>query len=274
MDMMSQTQPDYSQSDRIPLNQDPLFMSISQPKYWCRLVSLSSEVPIREVQCTKPDEQTNASGLVTLGRQIRCTFRYENKKISSEHCKLFYVEHFTDTKNEYFIEAFIEDTSANGVWINRHTRLAKNTHRLLHNGDIISLINPGPGPLYTDEVEKLSFTVCLLLPSREDVLASRSNKQQYHLMSTNDNTNSDPNNPNYQTGVVNENGVLKSLTVNRLLRQARNIHDYYDQKCVIGQGGNGQVQYTFMLLLSVMCYAEIFNDLRLLLRLLFLLFIM
>lgn len=203
-------------------------------KPWCRLVSLNSAVQVKELfHDDSLKNEDNIKGLNILGRAERCNFQFESKKISSEHCRIFYLEHTTE-QNQIYVEVYIEDISANGTWINRHARLSKHTRRMLHNGDIISLINPGPGPSYSDDVEKLSFTVCIMMPTREDLLASRSNKKQYHLL---------PDESIQPSTVVDQNGVLKSVTVNRLLRQSRNVHDYYEQKGELGRGGNGQVDF-------------------------------
>lgn len=202
-----------------------------EPKPWARLVSVSPLVPIQDLflepQKNQDDNSNknddNRIGLYTLGRSKNCNFVFHQKCISNEHCLLYCLR---DAKNT--LCPYIEDSSANGTFINKSTRLKKGVRRLLHNGDMISLVNPESRKVLASarDVELASFFVQLYLPSGDNV-KSNANGVLSRCLS------------NGQSAKELHN--MRSATVMSLLGQERDIFDYYDKKDLIGSGGNGQV---------------------------------
>lgn len=57
--------------------------------HWVRLVSLSSDIPPRDLELTPPDS-LGRQGLNCLGRsQQNCNYCYPQKRVSNLHCFLF-----------------------------------------------------------------------------------------------------------------------------------------------------------------------------------------
>jgi hypothetical protein len=100
--------------------------------------------------------------------------------------------------------------------------------RVLHNGDLVSLVNPEfarPGGVASEaDLKAASFFVQICLPSRpvgttsffSGLQSSKGDSKQLH-------------------------SAMRSATVLHLLEQDRNVFDYYDQKELLGSGANGQV---------------------------------
>jgi serine/threonine-protein kinase Chk2 len=71
---------------------------------------------------------------ITIGRKLDCDVRFEDPRISGNHCRLF------RTPTEFGYRYFIEDLSSNGTFVN--CRLVGKGHRsLLRTGDQISLVS-------------------------------------------------------------------------------------------------------------------------------------
>eukprot|EP01033_Poteriospumella_lacustris_P014428 gene14428-10308_t len=127
-----------------------------------------------------------------------------------------------------FLEAWIEDLSANGTFLIKGQRLQKNVPRLLRTGDEISLINPDlisiPALNITEDiVRRNSFIVIvdLLNPNQQKRPATVTRRQE-------------------MIGNL-QNGLIRSNTVVRLLNQQRNIYDFYDMGELLGSGAAGHV---------------------------------
>ena len=58
------------------------------PKLWARLVSISTDVPHKDIMLTPPDENKR-EGHVRLGRSLNCDFPFNHKRISNIHCLLY-----------------------------------------------------------------------------------------------------------------------------------------------------------------------------------------
>lgn len=58
------------------------------PKLWARLVSISSDMPNKDLILTPPDENKR-EGLEKLGRSENCKFRFNHKRISNIHALLY-----------------------------------------------------------------------------------------------------------------------------------------------------------------------------------------
>lgn len=168
-----------------------------------------------------------------LGRSQQCDVIFEHGRISNRHCKI-YCERERESAP---LDVFVEDSSANGTFINKNIKLQKGTRRLLHNGDEISLISahastllsrcfavlalffrwihhfhpgalskiakkqPAPAP---EEVEQMSFIVQLMLPQRTSTKQGQPNPFS-HLAE-----------------------IGRATTLVRLLDQGRTITDTYD----------------------------------------------
>lgn len=250
------------------------FMQVEEPKEpepWCRLVSRSAATPQYELTyidnvekrtmtvssdstlepgnsstmditgSSSGDETTNKRLHVhTIGRSGHCSIKFENyARISNRHCSIFCKQNFSDPLRPY-LEAWIEDTSANGTMINKD-RLKKNVPRLLHNGDELHLINPDlarvpNSGVSAEDVAKHSFTITLNLPTPVDAIGQNtaidtssfniSAMQNVHISSSTKDTS---------------NMLERNSTVHRLLNQNRNINDYYVLKELLGSGAAGLV---------------------------------
>lgn len=58
------------------------------PKIWARLVSISTDVPHKDILLTPADDNKH-EGLVKLGRSATCDFPFNHKRISNVHCSLY-----------------------------------------------------------------------------------------------------------------------------------------------------------------------------------------
>lgn len=198
----------------------------SSNQVWCRLITKNNSITY-ELIPIEPDSE-GRHNLVSLGRAEQCDIRFNTSpRISNRHCIIFCKMNRQDPTNPY-LEAWIEDTSANGTFLNKGQKLQKNVPRLLRTGDEISLINPElvrlPALNITEDVvQSNSFVVILDLPvPNQNTRANTVTRRQEML-------------GNLQRGLV------RSNTVIRLLDQQRNIYDYYDVRELIGTGAAGHV---------------------------------
>jgi hypothetical protein len=87
-----------------------------------------------------------------IGRSRSCDITVEDKRVSSSHC-LVYCD-YTQVK----LRVFIEDSSANGTFINDSlTRISKGERLELKSGDQIYLINPRNIHTNVDKMAEFTF---------------------------------------------------------------------------------------------------------------------
>lgn len=193
---------------------------------WARLVTKGPDVITYELDTLDPDEQ-GRHNLVVLGRGSACGIRFDlSPRVSNKHCTIYCKMNRADPTNPY-LEAWIEDSSANGTFLKQSGRLQKNVPRLLRNGDEVSLINPelvrlAGANVTAVDVQRNSFSVLLDLPNptaRNNIASTRSQTMLRNL----------------------QNGLVRANTVIRLLDQQRNIQDFYEMRELLGTGAAGQV---------------------------------
>jgi hypothetical protein len=202
-----------------------------QEKPWARLFSLDKTVPpIDLFRDNKGCDENDKFNNHLLGRGIKCHIKYDQSiRISNIHCSIYCRLNLSNSITEDNFEAWIEDLSANGTYINRdHTRLKKNIPRLLHNGDEIFLINPDHNnrPDYSEEVLTNSFLIQIFLPNIGAQTIPKPHLNTKTLLSLN---------LNYTDGINQDSSVV------RLLNQNRKLNDYYELKDMIGLGTSGHV---------------------------------
>lgn len=102
------------------------------PQPWARLVSLSPLVPHQDLflghEGEGEGEDGGALGLYTLGRGSKCSFVFKQKLISNEHSRLYCLKNAPTSvtgTSKHQLCPYIEDSSANGTYINKSTRLKK-----------------------------------------------------------------------------------------------------------------------------------------------------
>lgn len=197
-----------------------------QSKPWARLIT-KGEDPITYELANIAQDAEGKYNLVQLGRGPTCNIRFTNSpRISNKHCTLFCKMNQVDRNNPY-LEAWIEDLSANGTFLNRSLKLKKNVPRLLRTGDEIYMVNPdlvrlGGSGVAESDILMNSFTIILNLPNPTQGVISESLRS--HTMSKK---------PTKELG--------RSSTVIRLLNQQRNIRDHYEFRELLGSGAAGQV---------------------------------
>lgn len=229
------TQIDASQLLIDPPLEDPACpcpMEIDITKPWARLVSLSPNIPHKDLY--PMGKEDNRLATYFLGRSARADFQFDQQKISNIHCSIYCEK--SKTTDAY--EVYIEDSSANGTFVNRSTKLTKHIRRLLHNGDEVSLINPDTNRMadgsLSDEVQRASFLITILLPHYGTYVSKP---------------------PIGALNVTN--------TVTRILQQGRSIRDYYDQGIFLGQGTSGQVYQCTNKQTGVQCAVKVISLRRL-----------
>jgi hypothetical protein len=196
-----------------------------EPEAWGRLISRSAMLPQKELFEVQVDDQ-GRSNLYTLGRSTKCSFQYNCcDRISNMHC-IIYCKENKAVKDNHFLEAWIEDLSFNGTYINKQTRLSKNTPRLLHNGDEISLIHPDavhiPGLGITEEHVMMSSFIILLNLKEGTAGVFRDMRSNTVQAAINRMSN-------------------RTSTIHRMLNKQRNIYDHYEVMHVLGTGTSGMV---------------------------------
>lgn len=226
-------------NDDFPEEEDP---TPEEQQSWGRLVSRSADGPHVDLLSSPPDEEGRYN-MQLCGRSNQCTLQFnQSPRISNKHCIIYCKQNIADPNNPR-LEAWIEDLSANGTFINGENRLTKNVPRLLHHRDEIFLINPElqklakAGAKIIEDIARNSFVVMLNLPSPVDefVLASRDYDMQ---LSQNDGTM-----PSSQGAFSGITRIERSSTVNRLLNQKRSIYDFYEIKALLGEGTSGHVYH-------------------------------
>ena len=206
---------------------------------WGQLVSRSADGPHINLQNIDADEQGRFN-VHTLGRSAKCSIVFSGSdRISNIHCTIYCKQNIANP-NKPSLEAWIEDTSANGTFINGETRLTKNVPRLLEHRDEIFLVNPErkrlatPGSKIIEDVDQNSFVIMLNLPAPADtfVPASRDNDMQMAQ------------NSELSEGAFSRIArIERSNTVNLLLSKKRNIYDHYEIKSLLGEGTSGHVYH-------------------------------
>lgn len=213
-------------------SQEDAHMNVDIPpetsnRVWCRLITRNSDSITYELTPIEPDAE-GRHNLVTIGRGTQNHICFDScPRISNRHCMIYCKMNRVDPTNP-FLEAWIEDLSANGTFLIKGQRLQKNVPRLLRTGDEISLINPDlisiPALNITEDiVRRNSFIVIvdLLNPNQQKRPATVTRRQE-------------------MIGNL-QNGLIRSNTVVRLLNQQRNIYDFYDMGELLGSGAAGHV---------------------------------
>ena len=198
-------------------------------QYWATLICNDPSIP--QVQLANTANETDSAGRcneTVIGRGIHSTVCYNGSpRVSNNHCRLYCKMNNSNPNNPY-LEAFIEDLSANGTFINRDTKLVKNFPRKLHSGEDISLVNPelirakNSGVTQKD-IAKNSFVVVL------HVSNENKDRQLFKIGSS------------FNTFPTVSNILTRSSTVMRLLNQNRNIQEFYDLRELLGTGTSGSV---------------------------------
>jgi hypothetical protein len=119
---------------------------------WARLMPLDRSRPHIDLLPSGEDATNFSPGVVArplythiIGRSQQCDVLFEHVRISNRHCKI-YCERERENSP---LEVFIEDSSANGTFINKTIKLQKGSRRLLHTGDEISLISANASTFWT-----------------------------------------------------------------------------------------------------------------------------
>lgn len=229
-DSCTQNDPTFSQMHFIQPEEEEKEEEILDSTPWGRLISFKSDIP-QILLYHIPENESKEKGkvnLYTLGRSNKCSLKFDySPRISNNHCSIYCQENRVDSKRP-FLEAWIEDKSANGTFLNRKIRLKKNVPRLLRSGDQISLVNPdlvkilGPGVITQDDVARCSFTVLLELPLPPVGFL----RNILHVSNNNSNR-----------------VLTRSTTVMRMLNKERNVEDFYEFKEVLGTGTSAQVYH-------------------------------
>jgi hypothetical protein len=191
------------------------------PQPWAAMVSLVDNVRHELFpSAVDGDGRYNTHSIGRSKRSRICILT--SPTISNNHCVVYCkINEATDASLDlpHRLEAWIEDVSNNGTFLNRGTRLVKNVPRMLHNNDEIFLISPAfnrsaDGKM-SPEVMKHAYLFMLFLPTP---LNGRT------------------------TSVVNiDSSLSRSSTVVRALGQNRIVQEYYEFKGKLGEGAMGTV---------------------------------
>lgn len=189
-------------------------------KPWAKLISKSSKnASIFELMPKEADLEGRYN-LVTLGRSGSCEIKLPTSvRISNRHCTI-YCKLNLSIPGSPFLEAFIEDESANGTFL-KYTKLKKHQPQQLRNGDEIYLVNPNISSSNDEEINNYGFYVVLELPNQK--LCSSNNRS---LRSQN---------------LLEKVLLQRTTTVIRILKEERVITDFYSFCNEIGNGGYGSV---------------------------------
>jgi hypothetical protein len=198
-----------------------------KPKPWAAMVSLADN--IRHEFFPISGTAADGSGryhLHSLGRSKKCTICIlTSPTISNNHCNIYCkINEAADPSLDPSLrmEAWIEDLSNNGTYMNRSTRLVKNIPRMLHHNDEVYLINPAynkatDGSL-SPEVMKHAYLFMSFLPSANEKFPTKS------------------------PSVIPVNSSIdRTSTVVRMLNQHRTVQEYYEFKGKLGEGAMGTV---------------------------------
>jgi len=149
--------------------QQGIVESEEEERPWASLVSISSEEPTRDLYSIPEGLEEQVFNLHTLGRATKhCNILIDkvSKRISNVHCRIYCKP---STLDHTRVQAWIEDTSNNGTYVNRSTRLTKGVPRKLNDRDEISLVAPTcPKPCdaaaHAEELKRASFIFRMLHP--------------------------------------------------------------------------------------------------------------
>ncbi len=83
------------------------------------------------------DSKAAALNVIMLGRSSSCEVLINDKRISSQHCRLYCVPSAAGGQQLGTLDVFVEDMSSNGTWINTYTHLSKRK---------VGRIGPSPPP--------------------------------------------------------------------------------------------------------------------------------
>ena len=210
---------------------------------------------------TKPLKDERLSEHI-LGRSKKnADIHFESTKVSNSHCRVFLKKVHARTAG-FQLEPFIVDTSANGTYLNRTTRIRKNHEVKLKSGDEINLIDYGllgnsalsntERRSLKDEVERQSFIVYVpsALKARKKVPNREVNFPSHQSLLLNEDGD-DPlgaSQANNGSGAVNGRDGINSgatgngastmhreSTVFRMVKQHRNIDDHYVMMKILGR---------------------------------------
>lgn len=200
-----------------------------QEKPWARLVSLNKNIqPIDLYRDNKGSDENGKFNNHLLGRGFKCHIKYEKSiRISNIHCSIYCRQNKSNNNSKENFDAFIEDLSANGTYLNTY-RLTKNSPRLLHNGDEIFLINPDNSRRsdYSEEILTNSFLIQIFLSNNGAQTIPKPLLNSKISISLN---------------LKNADGINQDSSVVKLLNQNRKLNDYYELKDMIGFGTSGHV---------------------------------
>lgn len=224
--------PNGAVQDTQVFSQEDAHMNVDIPpetanRVWCRLITRNSDSITYELTPIEADAE-GRHNLVTIGRGTQNHICFDScPRISNRHCMIYCKMNRADPTNP-FLEAWIEDLSANGTFLIKGQRLQKNVPRLLRTGDEVSLINPDlisiPALNITEDIiRRNSFIVIVDLPNPNQQRRSATVTRRQEMIG------------NLQ------NGLIRSNTVVRLLNQQRNIYDFYDMGELLGSGAAGHV---------------------------------
>ena len=144
-------------------------MLIDDNAPWGSLLSLSSDIGERYLHPVPEGLLANKINLHVLGRahkKCNILFDVNIKRISNTHCRIY----CTKEGPEQRVQAWIEDLSNNGTYMNRgKERLKKNIPRILKDGEEVSLINPlvdvnNDAEVHSKELKRASFVFRMLHP--------------------------------------------------------------------------------------------------------------
>lgn len=195
------------------------------PKPWARLICKAPDLPSYDLMDVPPDEE-GRHNLYWIGRGSSCNPRLlTSPRISNKHCIIYCRPNKAKIDNSY-LEAWIEDLSANGTYLNKDIRLQKNVPRLLRSGDEIHFINPTlvntPNMNVTNEdLVRNTYLVVIDLPKPNlgNTRTLRSSTLTKELQQI----------------------IGRSTTVATLLDQNRNFFHFYELREQLGEGGYGAV---------------------------------
>ncbi|CAM9269823.1 unnamed protein product [Discosporangium mesarthrocarpum] len=222
-----------------------------QPLPWGRLIPLVGGGPLPLMP--RSEQMGRALNEVVLGRGKACEVVINDKKVSSNHCRI-YCE--VPPGPVGAMEVYIEDTSVNGTWVNQATRLTKGARRLLNSGDEISLLNPhkkkagGAGGLKGNRgpqvdadaeagllLEQATFTFVNLDRNRDPSVHRRGSSLGGNLKEGGGSV---------RAGSVEalKSPMLRSSPsgVLGMFGGARKVEDFYDVREMIGHGTSGEVR--------------------------------
>eukprot|EP01039_Chlorochromonas_danica_P005844 gene5846-6436_t len=194
-----------------------------RPIPWARLICKSAELPSYEFSSLPPDEE-GRHNLYLIGRGGNCNPRLTTSpRISNKHCLIYCKPNRADSENVY-LEAWIEDLSANGTYLNKDIKLKRNVPRLLRTGDEIHFINPAlvnmaNYDVTAEDLIRNSFLVVIDLPAPPKS-SNRTLRSQT---------------------IAKEIQIGRSNTVITLLSQNREFYDYYEMRELLGEGACGRV---------------------------------